>query len=156
MQIQVEVVSVTETNMGKYKKLEVAFRQDGKVAGKNLVSYVHPEVYEAAKGFKPGEVHNVTLAKEAAKDGKEYWQWVAVEGAGVPATEATPTADKPKTVSNYETKEERAVRQQYIIRQSALDRSIDFWNMHNKKATPEEVFEIAGKFVDWVNNVEGK
>ena len=67
---------------------------------------------------------NVTTIKNE-KTG--YWDWVGLEGDGIVAEtkQASASVGARVTGSNYETKEERAARQVYIIRQSSLSTAVE-------------------------------
>ena len=148
--IQIDIIDVgnesfVETTQGGYNKLEVAYKDDGKVGGKKLVDFSNKELYKTVKSFKKGDKVEVNLEKEAGSDGREYWQWKAVRklgaeegalsGTGVesgtkamgPAVQGTSGRPAGKVVgSNYETPEERALRQVLIVRQSSLEQANKF------------------------------
>jgi len=158
--IQIEVINVSEpkvtkTTRGQYSSIEVAYKKDGKVEGKKLMSFASAEVYEAARTWESGQVVNI----EIGKDDKGYWQWQKVLGEAnhsvVAGNEATPVKSGGKTVSNYETREERQQRQQFIIRQSSLERAVEYFTLTgHKKATPEDIKSLAEVFVDYVNGTD--
>lgn len=52
------------------------------------------------------------------------------------------------TGSNYETKEERAARQVYIIRQSSISSAIDL--LKDSKPTVEGVLNVAKQFEEYI------
>lgn len=52
--------------------------------------------------------------------------------------------------STYETPEERAKRQVYIIRQSSLTNAISVLKTEKNTPTPADVFALAQEMVDWV------
>ena len=80
MQFNVEIVKVTPPqNMGKYSKLDVVYKKDGKVEGKPFMDFKHPDVYKILSQSKEGDNYLVTSEKEPGKDGKEYWNWTGIE-----------------------------------------------------------------------------
>ena len=163
MQIVISVISVdapqtVPTKNGKsYQFIEVAYKKDGKIEGKKIMSFVNPAVFKAVQNMEVGKDYTITTEKgEANAAGQSFWQWTAVDsgastGATAPTTAAVSTGTK--SVSNYETKEERADRQQLIIRQSSLANAIALLEANGgKKNTVEEAIQVADQFVNYVNN----
>ena len=163
MIIQIQVIDVspeqtTKTAKGGYGMIEVAYKKDGKVEGKKLMSFVHPEVYKAAKEFKSGDVVNVEIGKEEGRDGKEYWQWQRIVAGGEESTSKETSATQPtsstptsKPVSNYETKEERQARQVMIVRQSSLSTAVALAAANGgKKSSSQEIITTAKEFEAFV------
>ena len=171
MQIQISVIDVSApykitTAKGGYNVIEVAFKQDGKVAGKKILDFVDKAMFAQVGKMKAGEVYNV----EIEKDAKDYWQWKGVTGGtatvsgeavtgSVASTAATPgspaTSGRPSgrvTGSNYETPEERARKQVLIVRQSSLTAALTLLLHNNPKApvSQDQVTEFANVFVDYV------
>ena len=128
--MQITVIDVTEntkkSESGRtFQQLEVAYKNEqGQPQLKKLISFSNPNVFKAAKEWVKGDVVNVTTVKNE-KTG--YWDWVGLEGDGVVAETKTASASTGARVtgSNYETKEERAARQVYIIRQSSLSTAVE-------------------------------
>lgn len=159
MNFSIQVVQVDKqfkpTEKGGYTQLEVAFKNlsTGKLESKKLMSFTKPEgVYKALADAKQGDIFNITSNKNE-KSG--YWDWVAAtQGApDIPQQQQNKTTGmgnaSPK--STYETPEERAKKQVYIIRQSSLDRAVAVLSIGAKTPPPDElIFEKAQKYVDWV------
>jgi len=156
MQIQVEVISVSAvqtipTKNGKsYQAVEVAYKKDGKIEGKKIMSFTNPAVFKAAQNLEQGQVIDITTEKNEAG----YWQWEAIATAGsAPAQAASApaaTAGGGKAQSsggNWETKEERAARQVMIVRQSSLGHSVA---LLGSKAKVPEVISVAKEFEAYV------
>jgi len=147
--MQIEILSVAVNDMGKYKEANVSYKdRDGKSQGKKIVSFKFPEVFSAVVDAKPGNIFEVKPVKEG-----NFWNWaeaVKVEGGPKAATlenvKATPR-------STYETPEERAARQVFIIRQSGLSNAIEYFKLtEHKKAKPADVLALAQTFEDFVFN----
>lgn len=153
--MQIEVLSVSVEDKGKYKMAEVAYKnQEGKVMGKKLMSFG-----DGAKAFKllasasAGEMFTV----KAAKNDKGFWDWVDAEKGAVdlgttskpaaPAGNATPR-------STYETPDERALRQKLIVRQSSITAALELVKLNNPKGgvDPQQVVDVAQFFDNWVWN----
>lgn len=151
--MQIEIVNVvenTKTNKaGKsYTELEVIYKNDeGKAQTKKIMSFSNPSVYKAVKATNAGDKLEVTTQK----DDNGYWQWTGVGGEvkTVSGASSTPTATKV-VGSTYETKEERAVKQKYIVRQSSLTTAIEIMKVGAKNLDKYEVIALAEELESWV------
>jgi hypothetical protein len=159
LNFSIQVVQVDKqfkpTDKGGYTQLEVAFKNlsTGKLESKKLMSFTKPEgVYKALVDAKQGDTFNITSNKNE-KSG--YWDWVAAtQGApDLPQQQPTKTTGmgnaSPK--STYETPEERAKKQVYIVRQSSISNAIELLSV-GAKAPPklEDVLKVAQDFTDFV------
>lgn len=135
-------------NGRSYQSIEVTYKgENGQVGNKKLMSFSNPAVFNHIKNLQKGTSVNVTTVKDA----NGYWQWTGIEGEGVTA-ETKPTGGNVTTTnrvtgSNYETKEERAARQVYIIRQSSLSTAVDLLGTGAKVA---DVIATAKEFEAYV------
>src|ERR1700722_11690058 len=115
----IEIVSVTTNTIQKgkssYQKADVAYKRDGKLEGKGIMSFVNSEVFNAVSKAEQGKTYEVKLAK----DEKGYWQWVdfkASTGVDSGSQSTGGSVAKPSVNSRgFETPDERAARQQYIV-----------------------------------------
>lgn len=149
MQITILSVDVNTPAGKKYQVAEVAYKDDqGKVNGKKILSFVNKDVFNIAKNAQSGQVYDVSLAK----DDQGYWQWTSMNLAGeTTISVASPAKATPSPRSTYETPEERAQRQVYIVRQSSLTNAIALANATgDKKATPESIIAVAKQFEAYV------
>jgi cell wall-associated NlpC family hydrolase len=149
--MQISILSVTVEHMpgknGGYDKAEVAYKgEDGKVSGKNIVSFNAPEAFDVIKAAKNGDVLDVT----SEKDAKGYWQWVkvvkldAAQAATQQASTAKAGAATASPKNTYETPEERVLKQLYIVRQSAINAAIATLTPGaNTEFTVEDVIALA-------------
>lgn len=148
--MQIEVLSVSVEDKGKYKSMEVAYKgTDGKVTSKKMVSFGSQEAaYKTLSTAKQGDVFQI----QSAKNDKGYWDWIGIEqGAGASVVTAAKPGGNVTPKSTYETAEERANRQVLIVRQSSLSNSIDFLKLNGKKVPDvSEVLEIAEIFESYV------
>lgn len=150
--MQITVIDVTEntkkSESGRtFQQLEVAYKNEqGQPQLKKLISFSNPNVFKAAKEWVKGDVVNVTTIKNE-KTG--YWDWVGLEGDGIVAEtkQASASVGARVTGSNYETKEERAARQVYIIRQSSLATAVE---LVGQGASTDTVIETAKVFEAYV------
>lgn len=158
MKFQIEVLSVsTETKQssgGKpYVMLDVAFKNltSGKTEGKKFVPFGDSEaVYHVLKDAKNGNVFDVTMVK-----GEKYWQWTEVI-AKAPGAASLPEGVAAKVYqqtpkSTYETPEERAKKQVYIVKQSSISNALTALSIGAKTPpTAQSVIDLAQVFTSWV------
>jgi hypothetical protein len=137
-------------NGRSYQSIEVTYKaENGQVSNKKLMSFSNPSVFNHIKGLTKGD----TLDVQTTKDAAGYWQWTGI-GTGE-ASAAQPAAGKPQaanrvTGSNYETKEERAARQIYIVRQSSISSAIEFFNQGQSTQNVDDIIKVAKQFEDYV------
>lgn len=156
--MRINILSVTietvPTAKGSYQKASVAYKDDkGKVTGKNIVSFVYPKVWEQISKAVGGDIFDVTNEKIG-----ENWAWTVV----TKVTEDTPLPAKNTGATNgvvgkstYETPEERAKKQVYIVRQSSISSAIAYATGVKAVKTVDELLAIAKMFEGYVfNNVE--
>jgi hypothetical protein len=160
--MQIKIVSVTvEKVAGKgksqgYEKAEVVYRDDrNEVKTKNIVSFANPSVFNAVKNAQANDTFDVSVTK----DDKGYYQWTSVtQSDGTTPTASISKASEGKQGaplgtgrSNFETPEERALRQRLIVRQSSLSTAVEVLTT-GAKAPPskDDVFSLAEQFHDWV------
>lgn len=157
MQFSIQVVQVEKTTKptakGSYQQLEVAYKNlsSGKLESKKIMSFAAERTFKALADAKQGEQYNITSEKNE-KTG--YWDWVNAEQAA-PGSEglSTSSAAKPTPVvrSSYETPEERAKKQVFIIKQSSLTAALKYLELTKAKDFGvTDVQEIAQHFTDWV------
>jgi hypothetical protein len=149
MQISIVDVGSPNTHAAKngrsYQSIEVMYKNDsGQAASKKLVSFRNPTVFNHIKGLTKGDTVNVTTVKNS----EGYWDWTGIEGEGTVAETKSETKTTNRvTGSNYETKEERAARQVYIIRQSSLSTAVD---LLGQGAKVDDVIATAKQFEAYV------
>lgn len=144
------------TAKGSYQQIEVSYRNldNGKTESRKVMSFANKDVYTTLAAGTSGQVFNVTIQKNE-KTG--YWDWV---GANVSSEQAASNQNQtvkqtgsgnPAPRSNYETPEERAQRQVFIIRQSSVSSAINALSAGTKSAPKlEDVLEYAEGIVQYV------
>jgi hypothetical protein len=159
------LVEITKPNASKqYLQMVVTHQEVGKDKpdGKKIFDFNTPkEVWNTLKTATPGQYFEVDRQKDA-KEGK-YWEWKAIratDGAAAITSAPTPTATVPVSttpsaptarVGNWETPEERAAKQVYIVRQSSLTAAIAYLNSVNSDThTEEDVIQYAKRFENYV------
>jgi hypothetical protein len=164
MQISIlNVQSTTQTaKSGKpYQQLEVAYKNltfQGKIESKKLMPFgAQKAAFDALANAAVGSTFEVTVVKNDAG----YNDWTAcVQAApgsvavasGSINNAAKPTAGTTMQVkSTYETPEERAKKQVYIIRQSSLSSAISMLTPGAKSPIKlSEVTDVADELFAWV------
>ena len=156
MQISIEVISVGQvqtipTKNGKsYQCIEIAYKKDGKIEGKKIMSFVNPAVFKSVQNLSQGDSVTISTEKgEPNAQGQSFWQWTAVGDVGAAPQQTTAASSgggtTQKTTSTYETSEERAKKQVYIVRQSSINAAIAAGN----KKVPD-ILSVAKDFENYV------
>ena len=158
--VVVEVEEKTSPKTGKgYKVANVSYRKDSdsKMQSKMVMSFGKTEKAFLSLVSNGKGSYDVEMEKNDAG----YWDWLTA----VPATGEAPKApvqssgggsatftDKQAPAKgNWETTEERAVKQRYIVRQSSLSNAIEYLNVTgNKKASIDDVIDVASKLENFV------
>lgn len=147
----------TKTPGKTYQQLEVTYKNltFNKVESKKLMPFgAQKAAFDALGNAQAGSVFEVTVVKNAAG----YNDWTAVVQAppgtvaSTPGSINKPTAGNPTQVkSTYETPEERAKKQVYIIRQSSISSAVDTLTAGAKSApTSDAVLALAQTYYNWV------
>lgn len=159
MKIQVLSVQVqtVPTKSGSYQVADVAFKNltfQGKVEGKKVMSFgATKDAFTTLATAQPNDIFEVNVVK----NDKGYNDWVSMtKGDANTPTQQAPTGQSATgngtaRTSTYETPEERAKKQVYIVRQSSLSNAIDSLSVGGKSALkPDEVIDLARKYEAYV------
>jgi hypothetical protein len=150
--MQIQVISVSKPEWkekppkAKWQEVTLTYSAGGKTTAKKFLSF--DPIFNKIKEMEDGEQYDVTMEKEG-----DYWKWkevvkMAAGGAGT-GQEATKQVSRPST---YETPEERAKKQLYIIRQSAINYALDYSKAVKALKSKEEVTDLAQYFISFVLN----
>lgn len=156
--MQITVVAVQNqtvpTAKGSYQALEVTYKDGfGKIASKKIMSFVKESkaAFDTLVNAQNGEAFTIQQVKDAAD---KYWVWTNATRGAAPEQAKTGTGPSPSTVpakGNWETPEERAKKQIYIIRQSSLATAVAALSVGSKVAPKDvEILALAKKFEDYV------
>lgn len=160
------IIKVIDVEQGKatskagkpYDFLDVSFKNmtfQEKIEAKKIFPFGAKEVFSTLQKAGKGDVF--TVLREKDKDG--YWQWVGIAAGEIEmetsAASSGYAAPGPKpagvaTKSTFETPEERAKKQVYIIKQSSIGHAIEILKTDKKNPTVEEVLHTADALVDYV------
>ena len=155
--IKTEIKTVP-TAKGSYQVNDLAYKDlnSGKVAGKKIMSFGHTaDVFKTLATAQSDEVYTINQEKLPGKDGQEYWTWLsAIKLDDIAKSVAeTKTQTIATTVkSNYETPEERAKKQVFIVRQNCVTNAVNTLSVGSKSVNPEQVIEVAEKYYNYVIN----
>lgn len=144
---QGQETSFKKTAKGGYSQMDISYvdERGGNKTWK-IFSFSNPKVFDTFKNAKEGEVYEISTRK----NDKDFTEWAAAdkvgEGTGKPA------ATKAPVVSQYETRDERNLRQRLIVRQSCLAQAIAH---RGTDSTVEEITDVAEQFVAWVFEAPG-
>ena len=137
------------TAKGSYQKLELAFKgEDGQVKGKKLMSFgAAAKAFQVLSKAQGGEVYDITAVKNETTG---YWDWTGATKTTTttPASNNAPAAASVGK-STYETAEERARKQVYIVRQSSLATAVAFYRESGEYSV-EDVVNTAKQFEAYV------
>jgi hypothetical protein len=155
--MQIEVLGVGVENKGKYRVAKVDFKntETGKIDGKQIMSFTYKDVFKTMSEAKQGDIFDV----KAVKNDKGYWDWVEATTAGKNTGAEAPKAGATKAAypsRDFETSEERAKKQVYIVRQSSISAAIELLGFHRDggPVTEEDVINTAKKFEAYVFDVQ--
>ncbi len=158
MQITIQLVNVSKTTVptakGSYVQYEVAYKKDGKLEGKNIFSFSAKEVCKFLDTAESGATYVVTQEKNE----KGYWDWKHIGAAGADTPQPTSTAStgagtaaRTTPKGDWETKEERALKQVLIVKQSSLAQAVSTLTAGVKAPPdPAAVKALAQEYTDWI------
>lgn len=158
--IDTEVV-VKPTKKGHYNQLTVTYKnldKDDKIEAKKIMDFAQKDLFESLSKAIKGTTYMVSAEKNEQSG---YWDWVEVNQStgGNPTTvvekngntAAIPAKGSITPKSTYETAEERAVKQKYIIRQSSISSAIQLLDTNgDTENTVADVINIAESFYIYV------
>lgn len=136
-----------------YSYIELAYKgEDGQVKGKKIMPFGDSKgIHDTLAQATPGDVYSITAVKN---EGTGYWDWTNATktnatsgGANSATTSVASTATASK--STYETAEERAKKQVYIVRQSSLANAVAFYRESGDYSV-EDVVNTAKQFEAYV------
>jgi hypothetical protein len=158
--LSVQITSAPNKNGKLFQTADAAYKNNsfqGKVEGKKVTQYNEAAFKVLADPSSIGKTFEVEIEK---KDGFNNWVSMKQVGAGDVAQQTAQYAPHPAGVkgaatstpvrSTYETPEERAIKQVYIVRQSSLTNAINTLGVGAKKLEPADVLKLAQEYTDFV------
>ena len=144
--IQNEQKSAMSKANKPYKLCELAYKNldSGKVESTKINQY--SDLFKQVCDMQAGMSFSVTKEKVG-----DFWNWVKVEilqPSSVTETKASPVGTFKPT---YETPEERAKKQVYIVKQSSIGHAIEMLSIGAKTPLAKEnVLLLAQQLTEWV------
>jgi len=136
------------TAKGSYQKMTVVYKTDrDETKTKTVMSFSNPAVYDAIKKLNAGDSVEVAYV-----EGDKFYNWASVKAVtgSSPVVDQKMASNTPARNSTYETPEERAKKQVYIIKQSCLAQAVA---SYGSPTGPEDIPKIlarADQMVEWV------
>ena len=147
--VSIEKPTGTAKNGKTYEMVEVAYKNltfQGKMESRKIMPFgATADTAKMLAKASPGEFYEITVVKNAAG----FNEWTSCVLA--PATEEPPpvpetSAPTPSAKSTYQTAEERAKTQVYIVRQSSINQALTFLELNKGKPTVQDVLAVAKQF----------
>lgn len=164
MNIKIQVIATTTetkpTTKGSYQLLEVTYKDldKNKVASKKVMSFAKPEsVFKNLATAKGGDVYDIELVKNEQTG---YWDWTlatkssgatgagAQDGSQITSGTKSTASATTTTKGGWETPEERAKKQIYIVRQSSISAAVNALSVGSK------VHPKAQEVIDYARTLE--
>lgn len=147
---KITVLKSTRTKADKgYPIVELAYKtEDGKTKGMKIFGFgAQKDNSEVAGNAKVGDV----LEAQFQQNAKGFWEFGSLRSTGETAALSSTSVSAASVPAsggkgNWETSEERAARQVYIVRQSSVSSAIAL----KPKASVSEVIEVAREFEAFV------
>lgn len=160
--MQIEIVAVTVTHVpnarGGYEVADIAYKNktfNDKLEGKKVMSFSNTEVFKTLANASAGDVFDI----DREKNDKGYWDWKSVNIAGTtkgePQQVSVPMKANASPKSNYETPEERAHRQEMIVRQSSISSAVAALRMDKHPLPVDDVINYARHLEAYVMENKG-
>jgi hypothetical protein len=152
----VQITSAPNKNGKLFQTADAAYKNNsfqGKVEGKKVTQYNEAAFKVLADPSSIGKTFEVEIEK---KDGFNNWVSMKQVGAGDVAQQVAPAAPRAASAastpvrSTYETPEERAIKQVYIVKQSSVSNAIATLSVGAKKLEPADVLKLAQEYTDFV------
>ncbi len=167
-----EVLGKKNNKGGTYDQMELVFKRDGKVEAKAFPEFANKDIYPVLKGLEKDATYTVTTEKVG-----DFWKWLSIvpgndsgaansdnqstapQTAASNAASSRPQAAAGKVLgSNYETRDERQLRQKLIVAQSSMSSAIELFKAQFPKGVPNEmaVTAKAEQIYNWVFTIATK
>lgn len=138
----------TKTAKGGFTTMTVSYVDEtGKSRNWKVISFANPKVFDTFKNAKTGDQYEITTRK----NDKDFTEWATADKVGEAPTSGAKFQTKTPAVSQYETRDERNLRQRLIVRQSSLTNAIATLSLGGKSPlNPAEVITVAETYMEWV------
>jgi len=153
--IDVEIQKAITIKNKPYEFLEVSYKNQSfqdKPEVKKIMPFGDKTVFDILRAAKKGDIFTVTREKNDAG----FWDWNIISTGEQSVTEPQKTTP---TKGTWETVEERALKQLYIIKQSCLAQAVNTEAIGTKPGTPvniNNILSLAQTYVDFICNTTSK
>lgn len=151
----IKVIKVSEETKekgkAKWTEVNVVFHnsETGKVDGRIIRSFGDKDVFGLLRNAQRDDVFDLTEAKNE-KGYNEITKAVKKDAGDFVSREVAPATTTPAR-GNYETSEERAKRQELIVRQSAISSAVSLLAIGAEvRPSVDDVLRVASQFYDHV------
>lgn len=146
MNITIELVEIgVPKRDGKFDKMDLTYIRDGKKTERKLVAINKTkEVIQKLQQFQKGDVCEVEMEKVG-----DFWNWNDIKKVETPKA-AEVKGNTYQRQSTYETPEERARKQVYIVKQSSITAAIAILNSGKQELSYDSVVALADRLADYV------
>lgn len=146
--MQIVISNIERVSQGTRNYIIVHYNTNGKAEKKNVMP--NNPTYQTFSTSKVGDTFEVQLGK----NDKGFWEFKeatkASENSGSTNSAGPSKTASPSPRSTYETPEERAARQIYIIRQSSLSTAVNILSAGNKAVGLSDVLKTAKVLENYV------
>lgn len=154
MQIKIVEVNLESVKKGKtgYQVAHVSYTYNGEPRTQKIMSFANPAIFKEVQELSPGETIDVTLAKDSAG----YTQWAKIVRGGNTSNSSGSTGASNRSYSgqtgrDFETADERKLKQLLIVRQSSISNALEYMKATgNNTFGVTDLLDIAQHFVDFV------
>ena len=155
----VDIIKAVTTTNKPYEFIDLMYKNKSfqdKVEGKKVMPFGNKEVFDTLKSANKGDIFYIGRTKNT----EGFWDWDKIstesnsgykEEVGHPISKSP--ASKPATNNSWESTEERAKKQIYIIRQSSLTNAV---NTLVGNINPEDVKVTANNYIDFVLGIDNQ
>ena len=155
----VDLVKATTKTNKPYEFVDLMYKNKSfqdKVEGKKVMPFGNKEVFDVLKNSEKGDVFFIGRTKNT--DG--FWDWdkISAESNSYKQVEEvshpiskSPISKAVSSSSNWETAEDRAKKQVYIIRQSSLTNAV---NTLVGNVNPDDVKVTAQTYINFVLGID--
>ena len=154
----VDLVKATTKTNKPYEFIDLLYKNKSfqdKAEGKKVMPFGNKEVFDVLKNAEKGDVFFIGRTKNA--DG--FWDWdkISAESNSLKQVQAvgqftkSPASKSISAGGNWETAEDRAKKQVYIIRQSSLTNAV---NTLVGNVNPDDVKVTAQTYINFVLGID--
>jgi predicted ribonuclease toxin of YeeF-YezG toxin-antitoxin module len=144
--LEIEIVTVGKPyKEGRYGKLDVEYIRDGNNQKRKLAAVGETkDVVDVLAKATPGEHYEIEVVKNG-----DFYNWNGAKKVEKVAPEKKTSYQAQK--NTYETPDERARRQLYIVKQSSIANALEYFSVRGQTDfDKEDVLELAQEFVEFV------